>query len=120
MAFTFTTSGAMTLKAGNNANSNITVSGAYLTQLSDEVESTINTITRYNWTDVYSTLNTDVKYVLQDAASSMAAISLITYDMSGFTSRSEAQTMLDVLDDRASKAIKELTDIKNRDFVTKA
>jgi len=38
----------------------------------------------------------------------LAAIDVINYDMSGYTSRTEAQTMVDILNDKANTTIKDL------------
>lgn len=84
-----------------------------------DCESLVNAITRYNWSDAYSTLNVDVKYVLMDAAASLAAMLVINYDMSGFPSR-EAETRLDFLRDCFERDIQLLKDIKARDFVENA
>ena len=108
-------SGAALFKAGANVSTALT--GAQIDSVILQVESEINATTRYNWNDNYATLNADVKYILEQAASNLAAMYLVTYDMSGYTSKTEAQTILDVLLDGYRRAIKELTDIKNRDFV---
>ena len=115
MVTTLCISGAALLKAGAN------VSTAFIeadyTQLINQAESLINVDTRFNWTDVYSTLDVDLKYILEDVCSSLAAMSLINYDTSGYTTRGEALTMLDVLDDKANKGLKILQDIKAQDFI---
>ena len=111
---TLTLSGAVMFKAGTNAPS---VTAAQMSGAILQAEGYINSITKYNWVDAYATLSVDTKYILEDACSDLAAMYIINYDMSGYTSRSEAQTMLDILRDRASTAIKELKDIKVQDFV---
>ena len=45
-----------------------------------QAESQINVDSEYNWSDVYSTLNVDVKKILTKAAASLAAIEVINYD----------------------------------------
>lgn len=77
-------------------------------------------MTRFNWSDAYAGLNADVKYILQEAASDLAAIYVIQYDMSGFSSRAEAVTMCNILYARFLDAIKILEDVKARDFVNGA
>jgi len=115
MATTLALSGAVLFKAGANVSTALTEADYNYAIL--QAEGYINSITKYNWNDNYATLSADVKYILEDACSNLAAMYLIQYDMSGYTSRAEAQTMLDVLRDRASNAIKELKDVKVRDFV---
>jgi hypothetical protein len=115
MVETLCDSGAVKLKAG--ANYSIGISGAQFTQLINQAESTINMITRVNWTDNYAALNVDVAKVLEDAASSHAAIGIINHDMSGYTSRAEAQTMLDVNYSRFSDAIRWLKEKFTTDWI---
>ena len=83
-------------------------------------ESIINCMTRKNWSDAYAGLNADVKYILQDAASSLAAIYVIMYDFSGYSSKAEAQTMIDILRDSFIRDIELLKDLKTQDFMTGA
>lgn len=120
MTFTFCTSGAMTQKAGQNVNSAIILSGAFLQVISDETESFINNYTRINYTDKYATLNVDTKYILQELASNIGAQYLIMYDMSNYSSRYEAELMLDFLRDRVQADLKILEDKKTTDFLTGA
>lgn len=101
MAWTLCTSGAAIAKAGANANSTIVASGATLAEWSNEVEGTIATRTRQNWSGAFSTINSGFKSALSDVASDLIAMKIISYDMSSYTSRLEAQTMLDVLRDNA-------------------
>jgi len=119
---TMALSGACLLKTGSNVNTKFTglTAEADWEVLILQAESYINSVTRYNWTDAYSTLNVDVKYILEDAVSCLAAMYAITYEMGGYTSGNEAQTMLDFLHDRVQTLIKELKEIKVRDFVTGA
>lgn len=82
-----------------------------------DAESFINCACRYNFSDTYATLNADVKQILREAASNLAAIYAITYDMSGFTSRVEAEDMINVLRDGALRCIAVLRDKKTVDFI---
>jgi len=85
------------------------------------VESKINSATRYNWSDaVTAGLNADVKGILTETGAALCAINVINSDMSGFTSRTEAQTMLDVLRDIAFTNISILRDIKTQTFILNA
>src|SRR3990167_10231999 len=120
---TFAVSAAALVKAGAGVASTITDGTLFVgTDHAIEVwiteaESLINVITRRNWTDDYSSLNNDVKKVLQGAASDLAAINAIIYDMGGYTSREEAQTMINVLRDSAIRAMSLLKDKKVEDFI---
>ena len=95
----------MVFKAGKNVDSNIKVSGAFLTQISEEAEALINSTANIDLVAVYSTLSTNTKKVLQDAAGSYGAMQLIQYDMSPYTSRAEAEIMLDVLHDKLTRCL---------------
>lgn len=115
----FATTAEIGYKAGSGKSSTSSAE-AYTNSYVAQAESIINSATRYNWSDAYSGLNADVKGILKDAASNLAAMYVIQYDMSGYTSLGEAQTMLDLLRDAFERDIKLLIDIKTRDFVNEA
>ena len=115
---TFITSGAAAYKAGLNVSSSVPEL-AWTTWISG-AESFINSETMYNWSDAYATLNNDVKFVLDEVCAALVANCAISYDMSGYTSRSEAQTMLDVNRDIVVRGMKFLEDRKNQTFITGA
>jgi len=50
-------------------------------------------------------------------ASNLAAIMVIQYDFSGFTSRIEAEDMINVLRDAALRGMSILRDKKQQDFI---
>jgi len=83
-------------KAGANASATSNVE-AYTNRFIAQAESRINTESEYNWSDVYDDLNDDVKKILSEAASNLAAIYVINYDMSGFSTLNEATTMVNIL-----------------------
>jgi hypothetical protein len=118
MAFTFCSSGAMVRKAGANVDSNAAASGALLLEFSDEVEGYIIAETRKSYVTNFSSLNEGIKNALKDVASDLGAMKLIAYNMANYTSRMEAQTMLDVLRDNANKNIAALKDAKSSDLIT--
>jgi hypothetical protein len=115
----FATTAEVQRKAGAKASTTSNVE-AYINDYMAQVESFINCLTRYNWSDAYAGLNADVKGLLKEAASNLAAIYVIEYDMSGFSSREEAENMIIILRDRANYAIKILQDKKVQDFATGA
>ncbi|KKL16246.1 hypothetical protein LCGC14_2497500, partial [marine sediment metagenome] len=100
----FATTAEVARKAGTNASAT-SVAEAYVNDYMTQAESFINCVTRRNWSDDYSALNVDVKGILKEAASNLAAIYVILWDMSGFTSRVEAEDMINVLRDRALFAL---------------
>lgn len=120
MAYTgiFATEAEIEMKEGANVSTSVTeaMHNAFIAQ----AESSINAATRYNWTDVYGTLNVDVKRILSEAASNLAAIYGITYDMSGYTSRGEAESMITILRDGYLRNISILRDIKTQTFMENA
>ena len=113
MSWTLTTSGACLARAGKNA----TISSANLQTYSDAAEAVINTATRKDWVADYSDVTTNFKAILNHCASSMVAMDIINYDMSGFTSRQEAETMLDVLRDGFVRDLEILKEEKNKEIM---
>lgn len=127
MVTTFCVSGAVLKKAGVNVNTGLSGGTVFLSGSNfivdtwiNDAESIINSITRNNWVADYSALNANVKDILRDAAASYAAMNCINYDMSGFTSRLEAQTMLDFLRDCFSRDLETLKQKENETFMTGA
>ena len=84
------------------------------------IESQINAFCLFNWSDAYAGLNADVKGILTDVGASMCAMLVIQSDMSGFTSRAEAETMLDVLNNNINRGLSILREIAKRDFINAA
>ena len=115
----FATTAEIVRKAGDGANSTATAE-AYTNDFIMQAESEINVATRHNWSDAYAGLNTDVKGILKQAASNLAAIYVIQYDMGGYTSRREAESMINILRDGYLRCIALLRDLKSQDFVTGA
>ncbi len=115
----FATTAEVQRKAGANA-STVSNVEAYINDFMTQAESQINADTTYNWSDAYSGLNVDVKGILKEAASNLAAMYVIMYDMSGFTSRSESQTMLDVLWNGYTTAIRILNEKNKQTFMENA
>lgn len=117
---TFTVSGAAIRKAGANISTDLTTgaeSTTFWNEVIRQVESQINTATRLNWIDVFSGLDEDDKYILEECASNLAAIYGIEYDMAGYTSRGEAESMITVLRDAALRLISILRDIKSQEYL---
>ena len=110
-----TTEGAIKAKAGANVSSSIT--DAQYDAWVLHAENTVNIVARYNYSDSFSGLNVDVKYFLGDIVSSLVAINAIAYDMSGYTSRTEAEDMINILRDAALRGLSILRDKKVVDFI---
>jgi hypothetical protein len=107
MSYTLCTSEAIIRKAGANANSTAIASAALLADFADKAEGQLCMKTRKDWVSSYA-VTTNFRPALADAVSDLAAMKVINYDMSGYTSRLEAQTMLDVLKDNSDKIIADL------------
>ena len=115
----FATTAEVERKAGANASATSTAE-AYVNDYMTQAESLINVMVRFNFSDVYSTLNVDVKGILKEVASNIAAIYVIQYDMSGYTSRIEAEDMINVLRDAALRGLSLLRDKKAKEFIDNA
>ena len=104
-------------RAGQNANATSKATAATDVYVLD-VEASINTETRFNWSDaVTAGLDADVEGLLREASACLCAIYVINDDMSGYSTLLEASTMMDVLFDRANKAISKLKDQNIRKFM---
>ena len=114
----------MTTEEEINAKAGANASGSFTEAMKDaavlQAETTVNVMTRYNWSDAYAGLNVDVKHILSSIVSGMVAQQWISYDMSGYTSRYEAETMLDVLRDSIMRDLSILRDIKAQTFTNGA
>jgi len=113
MAWNLCSSQAAIDKAGTNANSTVIASGPILALWSDQTEGFINSETRKDW--ITNAATTHFSGALADVASSLIANKIITYDMSGYTSRQEALTMLNVHRDTARLGIAFIKDEENKE-----
>lgn len=103
-------------KSGEGASS-ISNTETYINQFMTEAESEINSECRYNFSDNYAALNDDTKGILKSVASNLAAIYVISYDMGGYTSRIEAENIINILRDAALRGLRLLKDKKVTDFI---
>ena len=115
----FATTAEVSRKAGAGA-SVVSNTEAYINDYMTQVESQINVLARFNFSDAYSGLNVDVKGILKGVASDLAAIYVIQYDMSGYTTRTEAEDMINVLRDSALRGLSLLRNMKQKDFINGA
>ena len=87
-------------------------------------ESTLNAICRYNYSDKYTTLNVDVKYIITEVTASLVAIEGIKYNMLGLAgaafSRIEAEDRVNILRDAILRNLSILRDKKTQDFINGA
>lgn len=122
-ATTAASSGQAIALAGRNISNqlsggNVSVGSDFIVDLwITEAEAVVNSITRYDWVGNWSSLDADNRRIVSDVVSSLAAMKCIMYDMSGYTSRAEAEIMLDVLRDNAVRGMELLKDQNVRTFV---
>lgn len=106
------------LRVGDNASPTVKAAGWFDTIILD-VEAVINVVTRFDWStaDAASSLNATVRGILIDTGACLAAIEGISFDMSGFSSRTEAENMVNILRDIALRNLSLLRDQKVREFM---
>ena len=114
----FTSSGAAVDKAGINVSTSIPEKA--FNAWASGAEATINVATRKNWSPLFTDLNSAVRDILSDTSNSLVAIEAIKYDMSGYTSRGEAESMVNILRDGVLRNISFLRDKKSEDFINGA
>lgn len=117
MTWTLCTSGAAITKAGANANSTIVASGSTLAQWSNEAESIISNVCRVDLSGGWSGYSYIKKTIASDFCASWIAQQIVSYDMSGYTSRGEAVQVLNVLENNIRRDIELLKDDKVKTFV---
>ena len=108
-----TTEAEIQQKSG--ANVNVAFDTTMMTASNLRAESIINCVCKNNFSDSFATDNIDVKQILSDFCSSFVAIEAISYDMSGYTSRIEAEDMINVLRDGM---LRSMSILRNQNVVT--
>ena len=91
----FATADECKQKAGGGV-SDASSAEAYINQFCAEAESFINVLCRENYSDSYSGLNADVKAILKEACSNLAAIYMVQYDTSGYNNSREAENIINI------------------------
>ena len=117
---TFAASGAVLEKAGKNHSTDLDTGWNNTSEFEDwlsQSEAVINVMSRYDWVASSAAITTNQLPILKETTANLAAISAITYDMSGYTSRGEAESMITVLRDAAIRNISLLKDQKGVTFV---
>ena len=115
----FATTAEVQRKVGANASTTSNVE-AYINDYITQAESYINVVTRFNWSDAYAGLNVDVKGILKEAASNLAAIYVMMYDSLQFPTFEDREDMVNVLFARFQQCIEVLQDQKNSAFMNNA
>ena len=117
MTTTMCVSGAVLIKAGEGRNTALDVDETNMDRFINQAESVINVMCRYNFTDAYATLNDDTRRILEDTASNLAAIYVISYDMGGYTSRTEAEDMINILNSAVMRNFSILREKETQNFI---
>jgi hypothetical protein len=115
-AGTLCTNAQVETKSGANASATADAE-AYTNIYILMAEAVVCAVTRYDWVTNYASLSSIGKELLRDVTSSLAAIYVITYDMSGYTSRVEAEDMINVHRDAALRGLGMLRDKKMQDWI---
>lgn len=110
----FCTEAEIIFKEGANVSTSVTE--AMHNIAAAQAEGSINAATRYNWSDKFASLNEDVKGVLAETASNLAAIYSISYDMDAI-GRATAESMINILRDAALRGISIIREIKSQTFM---
>ena len=106
MVFEYVTSGQVLSKAGANVNVATVfgfTSGQRIELYTKEAQDFVNSETKVDW--VTNRASAEFSGAVAAVVGSLAAIDLIVFDMSGYTSRGEATTMINVNYDKVRKGI---------------
>jgi hypothetical protein len=115
----FATTAEIGYKAGYGKSA-VSSAEAYTNNFIAQAESEINCICRWNFSDTYGALNADVKQLLKEAASNLAAIYVVNYDYRGYMSRTEAEDIINVLRDNYLRCVGILREQVVKDFINGA
>ncbi|KKM99766.1 hypothetical protein LCGC14_1144520 [marine sediment metagenome] len=109
------------LRVGTNASATVKAAG-WFDEIIVDVEAVINCTCRFDFSaaDAASAITATVRGILIETGACLAAIEGIAWDMSGFTSRIEAEDMINVLRDIALRNLSLLRDKKTQEFIQKA
>ena len=111
----------LTYKTGAGVNG-VAIAETFANSYIAQAESLINITCRKVFavdTTAFAALPATTKQLLTEVASNIAAIYAITYDLSGFTSRVEAEDMINILRDAALRGLAVLRDKKAQEFLLK-
>lgn len=100
----FCTKAEIDLKVGENVDTT-GYTEANINAACAQAESMINALCKYNFSDAYTGLNADIKRILSEAAACWVAVDFISYNMNAYTSRSEAESMINLLWAKFNKLI---------------
>lgn len=109
------------LRVGTNASATVKAAG-WFDEIIIDVEAYINCYCTFDFStaDAAIALNATVRGILIETGACLAAIEGIIWDMSGFTTRTEAEDMINVLRDIALRNLAILRDKETQRFMTNA
>ena len=120
MVATMCLSGAVIAKAGAGVSAVITAGWSPTSEYEgwiEEAEAYLSNITKYDLITNWASLNAVYKLLFTEYCSRYAAIEAIKYDMSSYTSRVEAEDMINVNAWRMIEIIKLLENADIQDFL---
>lgn len=120
MAATMCLSGAALAKAGAGVSSTITTGWSSTSEYEgwiEEAEGFLSNLTKFDLITNWTSLNTVYKLIFTEYCSRYAAVEAIKYDMSGYTSRVEAEDLINVNIFRMNEIIKLLDNSDVQDFM---
>ncbi len=100
----------------------VSSSEPYANSFIEQAESVINMICRKIFaadTAAFTALPDTTKHLLTEVASNLAAIYAVMYDMSGYSSRIEAEDMINILRDAALRGLSLLREQPQKTFLPK-
>ena len=113
--------GTLCLSGSAIAKAGAGVSTALTTQVEDwikQAEGTIGTVSRFDWVANWGTLSgSNVAGLIEGTCSDLAGINAVAFDMTGYTSRIEAEDIITVLRDSALRGLSIIRDQKAVDFI---
>ena len=118
MAFTgtITTEAEIALMAGENVDATGDTE-ANRNDLIAQAESYLSNLMKFNIVDNYASLNEDVRRMFSEWGARYAAIALISFNMVGYTSRIEAEDMINIHIYRMEKIEGILNEVAHIDFI---
>jgi len=117
----YATAAEMEQRAGTGAAAGA-ITEAQLNIFAAQAESTINVSSRLVFAadaGAFAALPATTKKILAETAADLSAIYIIIWDMSGYTSRVEAEDLINVLRDAALRNLSVLRDKKSQAFLLK-
>ena len=114
MTGTMCVSGAALVKAGKN------VYSPFTTEIDDfigEAEAFLCNLTKHDLITNWASLNAVYKLMFQEYCARSAAVEATAYDMSGYTSRVEAEDIINIHVFRMNEIVKILNDSSVQDFI---